>query len=161
MSTPRYKRYLKSCDNEFLLCSEIGESDVIVAEHSSLRDTLYQIIVSGTGRVGKCFDNEYLELSRGVFDVKKFRNEHTNFLSYEPFHMYGFNALDRNSDWEGEEIKESFTCKSKGYLICFDGHPVVNGKRLERLDYSLLKRGTFYNVDIKDGLLAFFYKTKI
>lgn len=155
MNESEYKRSLKRCE-EFLMCSEVGDSDVIVAEHSSVRDTLYQICLYGRIKVGKCFESEYLELKRGIHDVKKFKQQHTNFYSYEPFHIYGFNKLDDSEDWNATEIKESFTCNQRGWLICFDGYPIVNGKELKRMDYALLEDGKEYNVEIKNGLLGFF-----
>jgi hypothetical protein len=157
MGEPRYKRFLKKCE-EFLICSEVGDGDVIVAEHACYRDTLYQIIVYGTGKVCECFDNKEIEFKRGIIDVKKFRKKHTNFYSYEPFLIYGFNTLEDSHDWNVEEIKGSFTCNQRGWLICFDGHPIVNGKELKRMDYSLLEIQKDYNIDIKDGLLGFFYR---
>lgn len=157
MREPQYKRYLKKCE-EFLICSEVGQSDVLVSEHSSFRVTLYQIVIYGTGKICKCFDNQSIDIKRGIIDVKQFRNEHTNFYSYEPFLIYGFNSIDNSHDWDVKEIKESFTCDRRGWLINFDGNPVVNGKILERMDYSLLEVEKQYDIDIKDGLLGFFYR---
>lgn len=152
---PRYKRYLKKCE-EFLICSEVGDGDVIVSEHSSYRNTLYQICLYGGGKVGKCFDNEYIEFKRGINDVKKFRQQHTNFYSYKPFHIYGFNALSPREDWDAVEINGSFTCIQRGWLICFDGNPIINEKELQRMDYALLEEGKECIIDIKDGLLGLF-----
>jgi hypothetical protein len=157
MTESKYKRFLKKCE-EFLICSEIGGADVLISEHSYFRSTLYQICLYGGGKAGKCFDNEYTEFKRGINDVKKFKNQHTNFYSYEPFHIYGFNALNDSEDWNAEEIKESFICSQRGWLICFDGNPIVNEKELQRMDYALLEKGNNYDIDIKDGLLGFFTK---
>ena len=51
-------RYIKKCE-EFYLCSEVGESDLLFTEKSEERNTLYQIIVKGSGKVGKIFDDKF------------------------------------------------------------------------------------------------------
>ena len=155
MSDLKYKRSIKRCE-EFLICSEVGGGDVIVAEHSFFRDTLYQICLYGGGKVGKCFDSDHIEFKRGINDVRKFRQQHTNFYSYEPFHIYGFNALNKSDDWVAEEVKGSFSCTQRGWLICFDGNPIVNENELQRMDYALLEERKECIIDIKDGLLGFF-----
>jgi hypothetical protein len=152
---PEYKKFIKRCE-EFQICSEIGNAGVIVAEHPVQRDTLYQIVVYGSLKIGKCFESEYVELQRGIHDVKKFVNQYTNFYTYEPFHIYGFNPRNDSEHWNAQEIKESFTCNRRGWLICFDGYPIVNEKELQRMDYALLEEGKECNIDIKDGLLGFF-----
>ena len=55
------KRFFKKCE-EFSICSEFGESDCLFSETLDERRTLYQIVVKGTGRVGRIFDNEYTKL---------------------------------------------------------------------------------------------------
>lgn len=158
MIDPPYKRYIKKCE-EFLICSEVGGSNVLVAEHSNVRYTLYQIVVYGSGKVCKCFDNSEVEVyKKGIVDVKKFRNEHTNFYSYEPFLIYGFNSLNTFDDWGANEIKGSFSPNCRGWIINFDGNPIINGKEFKRMDYSLLESKKEYDIDIKDGLLVFFYR---
>ena len=54
-------RYFKKCE-EFAICSEVGESNFLFPETSDERRTLYQIVVKGTGRVGRIFDSEYTKL---------------------------------------------------------------------------------------------------
>ena len=45
----------------------------------------------------------------------------------------------------------------KSYLICFDGKPVVNGKKMEKWDYASLVN-KIYEVELNDGILALFTK---
>ena len=48
-------RYFKKCE-EFAICSEVGESNLLFPETHDERRTLYQIVVKGTGKVGRIFD---------------------------------------------------------------------------------------------------------
>ena len=83
-------RYFKKCE-EFAICSEVGESNFLFPETSDERRTLYQIVVKGTGRVGKIFDSEYIELDEQnnyFVDLKKYMGTDTIFQSHTPFHIY-------------------------------------------------------------------------
>ena len=156
----KYKRYVKKCE-EFSICGEVGESDCIVTEHSIERRTLYQIIISGSGKVARPFESEFKvldSLDNNFVNLKEYLHGHTVFHSTEPFHMYGFNTLTKDVDWDGRLVKKSFHCDlPDSYLICFDGSPIVNGKVLQRLDYAELEQ-KLYNVEINDGLIGVFTK---
>ena len=54
----KYTRFFKKCE-EFSICSELGDSDCIVTEHTEERRTLYQIVVYGSGKVARPFESEY------------------------------------------------------------------------------------------------------
>ena len=153
------KRFFKKCE-EFSICSEFGESDCLFSETLDERRTLYQIVVKGTGRVGRIFDNEYTKLDEkenNFVNLKKYMGSHTIFQSYTSFHIYGFNTLSKNQDWDGKLINEYFDGNDKSWLICFDGRPVINGVELARMDYAKLEN-KHYDVDIKDGLVGVFTK---
>ena len=155
----KYTRFFKKCE-DFSICSELGDSDCIVAEHTEERRTLYQIIVYGSGRFARPFESEFKvldSLDNNFVNMKGYLHDHTIFHSTEPFHMYGFNALEKNIDWDGRLVTESFTGDDKSWLICFDGSPVVNDKVLHRLDYAKLEQ-KLYNVEINDGLIGVFTK---
>ena len=47
----RFHRYFKKCE-EFALCAEVGDVDVIHVEDLTERYTLYQVVVKGSGRLG-------------------------------------------------------------------------------------------------------------
>ena len=49
-------RYFKKCE-EFAICSEVGESNLLFPETFDERRTLYQIVVKGEGRVVSIFDS--------------------------------------------------------------------------------------------------------
>ena len=55
----RFHRYFKKCE-EFALCAEVGDANVIGIEDAKERYTLYQIVVKGSGRMGKIFENDYI-----------------------------------------------------------------------------------------------------
>ena len=57
----RFHRYFKKCE-EFALCAEVGDTDVIHVEDLTERYTLYQVVVKGSGRMGKIFDSDYIWL---------------------------------------------------------------------------------------------------
>ena len=155
----KYTRFFKKCE-EFSVCSELGDSDCIVAEHTEERRTLYQIVVYGSGKVARPFESEFkvLDSSDNNFvNLKEYLHDHTIFHSTEPFHMYGFNTSEKYVDWDGRLVTESFTGNDKSWLICFNGSPVVNGKVLHKLDYAKLSEKD-YNVVLNDGILGMFTK---
>ena len=155
----KYTRFFKKCE-DFSICSELGDSDCIVAEHTEERRTLYQIVVYGSGKVARPFESEYkvLDSSDNNFvNLKEYLHDHTIFHSIEPFHMYGFNTSEKNIDWDGRLVTESFTGDDESWLICFNGSPVVNGKVLHKLDYAKLSEKD-YNVVLNDGILGMFTK---
>ena len=55
----KYTRYFKKCE-EFSICEEVGDANVIGIEPAEERNTLYHIVVKGSGRVAKIFDSEYM-----------------------------------------------------------------------------------------------------
>ena len=89
--------------------------------------------------------------------MKHYMGQTTIFESYEPFHIYGFNTLNKNQDWDGKLIRKSFDGDDKSWLVCFDGRPVINGVELARMDYAKLEN-KYYDVDIKNGLVGVFTK---
>ena len=76
----------------------------------------------------------------------------------EDFYWIGFNTKDKKEDWDGKLINTSFTPEKDSWIICFGGHPIVNGKTLSRFDYAQVSTGKNYDVTINDGYLALFTK---
>ena len=155
----RYNRYFKKCE-EFSICSEVGDANVIAIEEAKDRYSLYHIVVKGSGRVAKIFDNDYIVGDiNGVYfeDVKKFIGHHTIFESFEPVKMYGFNTLDLQQDWDGKLVKESFDGDDRSWLICFKGNPIINGKELKVMDYAKLEN-KHYDVTLNDAIVGVFTK---
>ena len=158
--TPKCKRYIKKC-GDFSICSEMGESGLLFTEYAEERFTLYQIVVKGSGKIAKVFDNESTPAdSKGdnFINLKKYLGHDTIFKSDEPFHIFGFNTLDVNVDWDGRLIKESFYCDIPvSYLVCFDGSPIINGKEVQRLDYAKLEKKR-YDIELNDAIVGVFSK---
>ena len=74
-------RYLKKCE-EFSICSEVGESDLLFTELSEDRSTLYQIVVKGSGKIAKVFDSKFTKLDEttdNFVDLKQYKGYHTMF----------------------------------------------------------------------------------
>lgn len=155
----KYTRFFKKCE-DFSICSEIGDADCIVAEHTNERRTLYQIIVYGSGKVARPFESKFKvldSLNNNFVNLKEYLHDHTIFHSTESFHMYGFNTLSKDIDWDGKLVTESFIGDNMSWLVCFDGNPVVNGKVLHKLDYAKLSEKD-YNIVLNDGILGMFTK---
>ena len=155
-------RYFKKC-LDFSLCCSIGDADEIHVEHAKERNTMYQVMVKGSGKLGvpfEPFDDNLIEVAKApaFVDLKKYLGKHTIFHSNEPFIMYGFNTLpDDNQLWDAKLVTESFRGNKKYRLVCFDGRPVINGVELERMDYAQLEDKD-YDVQINDGLVGLFWK---
>ena len=154
------KSYLKKCE-EFSICSQVGDSaGLVFVEPAVDRMTMYQIAVKGSGRLSSIFNSEFeVGDANGInfSSMKHYMGQTTIFESYEPFHIYGFNTLNKNQDWDGKLIRKSFDGDDKSWLVCFDGRPVINGVELARMDYAKLEK-KYYDVDIKNGLVGVFTK---
>ena len=154
------KSYLKKCE-EFSICSQVGDSaGLVFVEPAVDRMTMYQIAVKGSGRLSSIFNSEFeVGDANGInfSSMKHYMGQTTIFESYEPFHIYGFNKLNKNQDWDGKLIRKSFDGDDKSWLVCFDGRPVINGVELARMDYAKLEN-KYYDVDIKNGLVGVFTK---
>ena len=154
------KSYLKKCE-EFSICSQVGDSaGLVFVEPAVDRMTMYQIAVKGSGRLSSIFNSEFeVGDANGInfSSMKHYMGQPTIFESYEPFHIYGFNTLNKNQDWDGKLIRKSFDGDDKSWLVCFDGRPVINGVELARMDYAKLEN-KYYDVDIKNGLVGVFTK---
>ena len=155
-----FKRFLKKCE-EFSICSEIGDkAGDICLERAEDRMTLYQIVIKGSGRMSSVFSSDYLEGDSNhnpFINLKRFLGQHTIFESYEPFHMYGFNTLSVNEDWNGKLINQSFQGDGDTWLICFDGEPIINGIKMRRMDYAKLEN-KWDDVQINDSKVGIFKK---
>jgi len=51
--------------------------------------------------------------------------------------------------------------EKESWMICFDGHPVVNEKELSRFDYAKLIKDNDYTVSLNGGVLGLFTKLVI
>ena len=153
-------RYFKKCE-EFALCAELGEGGIVETELASERYTLYQVMVKGSGRLGKIFKEEHIvgDANNGIYlaDLREYIGHHTVYESFEPFHIYGFNTLDLRQSWDGKLISGSFDGDDKSWLVVFRGNPIINGKNLREMDYAKLEN-KHYDVQLNDGIVGVFTK---
>lgn len=154
-----YIKFFKKCE-DFSICSEIGVSNHIGVEYAIQRRTLYQIVIYGSGKVARPFESKFKvldSLDNNFVNLKEYLHDDTIFHSTEPFHIYGFNTLSKDIDWDGKLVTESFVGDDMSWLICFEGNPIVNGKILHKLDYAKLEQ-KLYNIELNDGLIGVFTK---
>ena len=154
------KSYIKKCE-EFSICSQVGDSaGLVFVEPAVDRMTMYQIAVKGSGRLSSIFNSEFeVGDANGInfSSMKHYMGQTTIFESYEPFHIYGFNTLNKNQDWDGKLVNESFEGDDKSWLVCFDGRPVINDVELSRMDYAKLEN-KHYNVISNNSIVGVFTK---
>ena len=143
---PKCRRFFREC-GDFSLCVNIGEKGYILAEHADDdhfdRFCLFYYLVYGSGRSGEIFDSNYMEMyanKEKFADVQKYIMKKLIFEAYEDFHLIGINSLDTKSKWKSKIITnknpEIIVESKKEYLLCLEGNPIINGKKLKRYDYS-------------------------
>ena len=154
-----YKRFFKKCE-EFCICGVIGNAGAIDMDGALDNNTIYHIVIKGTGRLGTPFDSNIIEMSankNNFIDEKHLLGKERIYKAYSDFHIFGFNPLKPDQDWDGKLVKKSFFGDSKSYLICFDGHPIVNSFEMKRMDYAKLTEKE-YKLELNGGLLGMFTK---
>ena len=90
-----------------------------------------------------------------MVNTKEYLYKQRIYYGSEDFHIVGFNPLKPEHDWDGRLVTESFTGDDMSWLICFDGNPVVNGKKLSRWDYAKLETKE-YDIQLNGGCLGLF-----
>ena len=162
------KRYFRNC-NEFGICVNIGKKGYVLAEEPTERKTIFQYGIYGIGKFARIFAPNYIIFEGGNFyDVREYEKDNVVFEAQEDFFLIGFNKLD-NCDWEGRLIDEDklelksiydqeIPVNHRCFIVCFDGNPLVNGKKLKRYDYAEVTYPKEYNIDLNGGVLGFFKK---
>ena len=118
--------------------------------------TIYHILLKGSGKLGSPYESEYLEDGPYVLvNTKEYLYKQRIYYGSEDFHIVGFNPLRPEHDWDGRLVTESFTGDNKSWLICFDGNPIVNGKKLSRWNYAKLETKK-YDIQLDGGCLGLF-----
>ena len=158
MTTIPRKKYFKSCE-EFSICAIKCDKNWIGIEQEDENYGLYHFCVYGSAKFGVPFQSTFEEVkSNDFFDMKKYLNGSIMLEALEDFYWIGFNTKDKGEDWDGKLINTSFTPDKDSWIICFDGHPIVNGKTLSRFDYAQVSTSKNYDVTINGGSLALFTK---
>ena len=164
------KRYFRNC-NDFGICVNIGKKGYVLAEDPIERTTIFQYGIYGVGKFARIFDPNYITFEGGKFyDVREYEKDNVVFEAQDDFFLIGFNKLD-NYDWEGRLIDDDeklLDLKSiydqprpvtyRCFIVCFDGNPIVNDKKLKRYDYAEVKYPKEYKIDLNGGVLGFFKK---
>jgi hypothetical protein len=165
MNDPKCKRFFRNCE-DFSICVNIGEKGYVLAEHPNERFTIFYYGVYGSGKFGRIFESDFIELNskhNTIVDVQDYVHSKVLFEGTEDFHIIGFNTFDKNVKWEAELLTSEnkiVTAKSgKSFLFCLNGDVFVNDKKFKRYDYAEIFSGIEYNLDIKDkGALGLFSK---
>ena len=159
MTTPKYKEYFKKCE-EFCVCAIKCDKDWVGIEPKNLNYGLYRYCVYGSGKLGIPFKEDYIEIkSKDFSDMKSYLHESLMFEVYEDFYWIGFSSLDKSQDWDGKLITDDVVVVEKeSWIICFDGHPIVNNKELSRFDYAPLYPDKKYEIILNKGVLGVFTK---
>ena len=159
MTTPKYKEYFKKCE-EFCVCAIKCDKDWIGIEAKNLNYGLYHYCVYGSGKFGLPFQDYYEEINpKDFFNMKKYLNESLIFEATEDFYWIGFNTLDKDQDWDGKLITDDvLVVEKESWIICFDGHPIVNNKELSRFDYAQVYPDKQYEIILNKGVLGVFTK---
>ena len=164
------KRYFRNC-NDFGICVNIGKKGYVLAEDPIERTTIFQYGIYGVGKFARIFDPNYITFEGGKFyDVREYEKDNVVFEAQDDFFLIGFNKLD-NYDWEGRLIDDDekvLDLKSiydqprpvthRCFIVCFDGNPIVNDKKLKRYDYAEVTYPKEYKIDLNHGVLGFFKK---
>jgi len=160
---PKCKRFFREC-GDFSLCINIGERGYILAEHANDdtidRFCLFYYMVYGKGKVGEMFNSQYVELHNDrekFIDVQKYILKKLIFEASEDFYLIGINSLDTKYKWKSKMITnknpEIIVESEKEYLVCLEGNPIINGKKLKRYDYAEVFPNKIYELTSKDNFV--------
>ena len=165
MNDPKCKRFFRKC-GDFSICVNIGEKGYVLAEHPNERLTIFYYGVYGSGKFGRIFESDFIELDskhNKIVDVQDYVHSKILFEGTEDFHIIGFNTFDKNIKWEAELLTKEdkiVTAKpGKSFLLCLEEDVFVNDKKFKRYDYAEIFLGIEYTLNIKDkGALGLFSK---
>ena len=156
----KFDRYIKKCDT-WVACAYDGEEGTCAYEYPHERKVLYHYLYYGSAKVGEPFSDNYRILKgNGVLlNVKDLYKKHNVFCFLEKTSMWGFNTLIDGEDWDGRLLKdEEVKVENESVIICLDGNPFINNKRLIQFDYADLSSNKIYDVELNEGVVALFTK---
>jgi len=159
------KRFYRKCD-EFALCVNIGKKDFVTVETPGERYTIFQYNIYGGGKAGEMFKEGYFESQVGeLMDLREHVHKYVIFQATDDFFTIGFNTNDKNQGWDGRlltETKLDLTTpeitSNRYFILCLDGKPTVNDKKLKRYDYSEVYPNKVYNIEYNNGVIGLFTK---
>lgn len=153
------RHFQKKCE-EFTICGSNGYANTLYAHGYPDNYAIYHIITKGIIKMGSAFEEEYVILNANknkFVNVKDYLYTSRIYLSLETYHIYGFNPLKPEEDWNGGLIKESFDGDDKSWLICFEGNPIINDVLVKPMDYAKLEN-KHYDVTLNDAVVGIFTK---
>ena len=107
-------------------------------------------------RIDKVLKNNQRE---NLFDIRKDLHGFKMYEALEDFYMFGFNIQNKDEDWNGRLLKdEEVKVENESVIICLDGNPFINNKRLIQFDYADLSTDKVYDVELNEGVVALFTK---
>ena len=116
------------------------------------------------------FTEDHIEFKeRELVDLRKYVHEYVMSYASEDFFIIGFNTYDKYQKWDARLISDKETelnlrsiydtiepFTGRTFILCLDGKPQINGKRLKRYDYSEVFFGNSYKIDLNGGVLGLF-----
>jgi len=145
---PKCKRFFREYDG-FTLCVNIGEKGYVFADHFNERFSAFYYAITGTGKFGKLFDPNYLDVrEKKVLDVQNYLYDEVVFQATEDFHLIGFNIFDKRDRWEYQLLTSSDKIitmrRETNFLICLNGNVNISGNSLDRYGCMKLESGKEY-----------------
>tara|TARA_Y100000114_G_C11748464_1_gene322920 strand:- start:611 stop:1084 length:474 start_codon:yes stop_codon:yes gene_type:complete len=155
----KIQRFMKKCE-EFVICGGYGDADTLFIDGFPDNKVLYHIIVKGNVKMARPFESNYVSFdsnSNNFVDVREYLYSQRVYLSTSPYHIYGFNPIETDQNWDGKLINKSFDGNDKSWLVCFQGEPTINGVSVKPMDYAKLENKK-YEVNINDAIVGVFTK---
>lgn len=155
----KIQRFIKKCE-EFVICGGYGDADTLFVDGFPDNQALYHIIVKGNVKMARPFESNYVCIdsnSNNFVDVREYLYSQRVYLSTSPYHIYGFNPIEIDQNWNGKLVDKSFDGDDNSWLICFKGKPIINGVSVKPMDYAKLENKK-YEVTINDAIIGVFTK---
>ena len=98
-----YKRFFRKCE-EFSICGVIGDAADIDMDGAMDNNTIYHIVIKGSGRLGTPFDSTSIIASHdknNFVNEKHLKGREKIYEAFSDFHIFGFNPLQPYQDWDG------------------------------------------------------------
>jgi hypothetical protein len=164
---PKCKRFYRNCE-DFGLCVNIGEKGFVLAEHPNERFTIFYYGVYGSGRFGRIFESDFINLdskNKTIEDVQDYVHSKVLFEATENFFIIGFNTYDKNIKWKAKlltsknKIVKTNSEEGKSFLLSLNGNVFVNDKKFKRYDYAEIFPNVEYKLNIdENGAMGLFSK---
>lgn len=152
------QHYFKKLD-KFGVCAFKADKGMIEIEPDSESCGIYHYVYYGSAKIGKPFSSDYKIVKKGdYFDMKDYLYEPRLYEALEDLYVFGFNVF-KGDNWDSRLLKdETLKVDDESCLICLDGMPEVNGKKLGRFNYADLSTEKEYDINLNGGIIALYTK---